>query len=80
MEKTTKARIELAKEQILEDVKSGVVPGTVASFSELHEYTDANYYGGLFDLKYDTTGQMVEVGNSVQGALDGWIKNGGLKS
>ena len=39
--------IERSKAEILEDIASGVVPDTVSSFSELHDYVDANEYGGL---------------------------------
>jgi hypothetical protein len=39
--------IERSKLEILQDIASGVVPGTVSSFSELHDYVDANEYGGL---------------------------------
>ena len=39
--------IERSKAEILEDIAAGVVPGTVSSFSELHDYVDANEYGGL---------------------------------
>jgi hypothetical protein len=33
--------------EILEDMVSGKVPVTVSSFMELHDYVDANEYGGL---------------------------------
>ena len=39
--------IERSKAEILEDIAQGVVPDTVSSFSELHDYVDANEYGGL---------------------------------
>ena len=39
--------IERSKAEILEDIAQGIVPGTVSSFSELHDYVDANEYGGL---------------------------------
>ena len=39
--------IERSKAEILEDMAHGPVPVTVASFSELHDYVDANEYGGL---------------------------------
>jgi hypothetical protein len=39
--------IERSKAEILEDIAAGVVPNTVSSFSELHDYVDANEYGGL---------------------------------
>ena len=39
--------IERSKAEILEDIATGRVPDTVSSFSELHDYVDANEYGGL---------------------------------
>jgi hypothetical protein len=39
--------IERSKAEILEDIASGIVPSTVTSFSDLHDYVDANEYGGL---------------------------------
>ena len=39
--------IERSKAEILEDIAQGTVPDTVSSFSELHDYVDANEYGGL---------------------------------
>jgi hypothetical protein len=34
---------------IIEDVMEGLVPLDVANFSELHDYVDANCYGGFCD-------------------------------
>ena len=39
--------IERSKAEILEDIATGREPDTVSSFSELHDYVDANEYGGL---------------------------------
>lgn len=42
--------VELAermKAEILQDVKAGIVPSTVSEFAELHDFVDANCYGGL---------------------------------
>ena len=57
--------IERSKLEILQDIASGVVPGTVSSFSELHDYVDANEYGGLcaegtwFCLNYDQSNHVI---------------------
>lgn len=40
---------EWARQEVLNDVRSGRVPASVGSFSELHDYVDANGYGGAFD-------------------------------
>jgi hypothetical protein len=69
--------VERAKAEILADVASGTVPSTCASFSELHDYTDANGYGGAFDLPFDNN--ETDFWNAVQDAVDRWIKQGGLQ-
>jgi hypothetical protein len=43
------ATIARMKSEILAHIASGRVPATVASFSELHDYVDANCYGGFCD-------------------------------
>ena len=69
--------VERAKAEILADVAAGTVPSTCASFSELHDYTDANGYGGAFDRPFDNN--ETDFWNAVQDAVDAWIKQGGLK-
>jgi hypothetical protein len=69
--------VERAKAEILADVASGTVPSTCASFSELHDYTDANGYGGAFERPFDNN--ETEFWNAVQDAVDRWISQGGLK-
>lgn len=39
--------VETMKREILEDIEAGLMPDYVASFSKLHDYVDANCYGGL---------------------------------
>ena len=39
--------IERSKAEILHDMSTGVVPPTVCRFYQLHDYVDANEYGGL---------------------------------
>ena len=70
--------VEQAKAEILADVAAGTVPNTCASFSELHDYTDANGYGGAFERPFDNN--ETDFWNAVQTAVDGWIKQGGLKA
>ena len=69
--------VERAKTEILADVAAGTVPSTCASFSELHDYTDANGYGGAFERPFDN--EETDFWNAVQDAVDRWIKQGGLK-
>ena len=68
--------VERAKAEILADVAAGTVPSTCASFSELHDYTDANGYGGAFERPFDNG--ETDFWNAVQDAVDRWIKQGGL--
>jgi hypothetical protein len=56
----------------------GTVPTTCASYSELHDYVDANGYGGAFEHDFDN--EETDFWNAVQDAVDAWIKTGGLKS
>ena len=61
--------IERSKVEILEDMSSGIVPTTVSSFSELHDYVDANEYGGLCEsgtwwmLPDDVPDEILELTN-----------------
>ena len=72
-------------------VADGTVPPTVSSFSELHDYVDANCLGdtesfeggaakwsGGTEIEADTEERFVAFLNNVQGNVDAWIKNGGV--
>lgn len=63
------------KREILADIAAGVVPAAVREFGELHEYTDANYYGGLCD---DTQrGHLgLEPWVAMQEEVDAWLRAG----
>lgn len=79
-----------ARDEINADIATGTVPETVATFAELHDYVDANEYGGLTEMNTyemgssgphiiteDASGQhWADFGNDLQGALDRWIKAG----
>jgi hypothetical protein len=67
-------RIERAKREVLADVADGTVPATVQSFSELHDYVDANGYGGAFED--DAPEVNDEIWNALQDAVDAWIRSG----
>ena len=73
---TLEAAVERCKAEIRRHVAVGIVPATCASFSELHDYVDANGYGGTFDHPFDT--EETDFWNGVQDAVDAWIKAGGL--
>lgn len=85
--------IERMKHEVLVDVKTGQVPTTVKTFAELHDYVDANKYGGFCEDKFanalienfggldEKTGmpqEMLDFINAAQDAIDAWIKEGGL--
>jgi len=75
----TQYHIELGKKEILRDVQSGLVPDTVKSFRELHNYVDANEYAGFTNPDYQISHNYV-FENIVQKELDNWIRSGGLKN
>jgi hypothetical protein len=68
------------KREILEDIKSGRVPSAVRTFAELHDYVDANEYGGLTDSPnlFGGVSRHAELSamNRVQDALDAWLRTG----
>lgn len=87
--KTVEQHFEQMKTEILADMASGLVPKTVASFSELHDYVDANEYGGFCnDAQVDEMiahygGRdehegmpqgMIDHINKCQNAVDTWVK------
>ena len=92
--KTLNESIECMKKEILADIKSGRVPTDCPSFSSLHDYVDANCYGGFCD---DATMQalidhfggidedkgmpdaLMDYLNNAQNSIDRWIKDGGIK-
>lgn len=81
------------KVEILQDVRDGVVPYTVANFSELHDYVDANLYGGTEEL-LDQLGQqhqqtddgqsaalaaLCDIANPAMEIINKWIAASGIK-
>ncbi|MCP3017424.1 hypothetical protein [Cupriavidus basilensis] len=83
-----KDAIELGKRQILLEMNSGHIPPTVTTFAELHDYVDANEFGGLcddggpadtlFDRQTDAGSEVwCEACNQVQAALDEFVRNRG---
>lgn len=43
------ATVDQSKAEILADIAAGTVPADVPDFQQLHDYVDANCYGGLCD-------------------------------
>lgn len=77
-----RAAFEQAQIEIRIDVDGGTLP-MVGSFSELHDYVDANAYADCFTLNtpeaYPAERDYgYEAIDAVQDTLDRWIKAGGL--
>lgn len=70
--------------EIEADMQSGRVPRSVRSFPELHDYVDANCYGGMCDTEYsnfieDILGgneKLIEFLNRCQNEVGGWLSTG----
>ena len=87
------ATIARMKSEILADIASGKVPASVSSFSELHDYVDANEYGGFCDDDYLTKlwafygalsddgcpAEVYEFTNAAQNAIETWLGNGRIE-
>lgn len=79
--------VERAKREVVRDVRAGHVLVAVEGFADLHDYVDANYYGGAFEVDADHAGAFDEpmsdavcaFWDRVQTEVDRWIKDGGLK-
>lgn len=83
---------ERMKAEILADVENGIVPTSVSCFSELHEYVDANLYGGTealleqLDAEVPDTDEghsaamtaLCHLANPAMDAVDAWIRSGGI--
>jgi hypothetical protein len=77
------AMVETMKREILEDIEAELVPDHVASFSKLHDYVDANCYGGLcndgaygrmLDDHFDGVHQdFIDFINQAQCEVDEWL-------
>lgn len=61
------------KAEVLRDIEDGTVDEDVADFSSLHDFVDANCYGGFTeDNRYAT----LEAMNAVQNDVDAWLVAG----
>lgn len=58
------------KQEILRDVATGVLSGMPATFAQLHDYVDANTYGGLDDVHADIdTDELITIHSEVEAWL-----------
>lgn len=64
----TECLVDIAKSEIRDDIASGQVPAEVGTFSDLHDYVDANQYGGELTLEEAVV---------VQDSVDQWLRAGG---
>lgn len=69
------------KYEILQDISDGKIPADIMHFRDLHDYVDANEYGGFFlddannvihSLPAD---QRCDVINHCQDVIDFWLKS-----
>jgi hypothetical protein len=92
---TLEDSIKRIKQEVIDDVKAGRVPADCPSFSALHDYVDANCYGGFceddelqalidhFGGRDKNEGMPVDLMdylNAAQTAVDLWIKEGGIQN
>ena len=81
---------EQMKIEILADMRSGIVPFSVKNFSQLHDYVDANCYGGsealLDELDASATDDeehtralntLCDLMNPAMGIVNQWLAAGG---
>ncbi len=68
------------KREILEDIASGQVPCEVKDFAQLHDFVDANEYGGACEQLPETEAGLSEFfdfWNRVMDEVDVWMKSKG---
>lgn len=77
---STDETVAAMKLEILHDIIAGTVPTEVSTYSQLHDYVDANEYGtdAAFDTLVDTDewDGVVEHLNRCQNIVDAWLKDG----
>ena len=79
--------VQQAMVEIEDDIAEGTVPATVRTFAELHDYVDANCYGGLcdddgpwkflWDLHWTSdSNDVFDFANAVQDRVNAWLAAG----
>jgi len=74
-EAVTVSRMKL---EILADIMGGHVKSDIKSFSDLHNYVDANKYGGFLEEGYEPSPNFT-FENECQWLINSWIRDGGLQ-
>ena len=67
--------VERSKAEIREDVLAGIIPDNTYDFEKLHDYVDANEYGGFTEDNFTADWDFVV---DVQAILDKWMKQTGI--
>lgn len=76
--------IRWACDEVSGDIETGLVPTTVSGFATLHDFVDANKYGGAFAWP-ETLGDVEDRSyveahctfwNQVQDGVDAWLRAG----
>lgn len=75
------AAVRRAKREVLSDIRDGIVPAWVRDYGTLHDYVDANGYGGAFEDEWDfededKTDEMFSFWNKVQDIVHEWLQQG----
>lgn len=67
--------IERAKAEIRDDALAGLIPDNTYSFEKLHDFVDANEYGGFTE---DNATNDYSLILEIQAELDAWLKATGI--
>lgn len=80
-EDLTQKIIKETKREILKQIEDGLFTAEdIKSFSDLHDYCDANCYAGVCDDDSPwSVAEDTDLLNQWQDAVDKWIKEGGLR-
>jgi hypothetical protein len=71
------AIVAATKAEILVDIANGTVPATVSTFSELHDYVDANMYADeLICNRLMDGDEYLSFINAVTDEVDAWLRAG----
>ena len=62
------------KLEVLQDIQAGILPEDISSFDDLHDYVDANEYGGFTDKNSPNSRLPIEDMNRVQEAIHQWFQ------
>jgi hypothetical protein len=70
------AAVEQGKAEIEGDIARGLVPADIRTFAALHEFCDANLYGGVCDDDWPRGYAGHAMAVAVHNALDAWVREG----